>query len=96
MCVQIDPTARTNLMSSNQLSRFPLKCIFKVILTPLSRIEFPILINWTSFIPFKRSVVAQMVKCIWESPPQFEYQLMARVYVMGIARSIMYQKAPFC
>ena len=33
---------------------------------------------------------------IRESPPQFENQIMARVYVRSIMRSTMYQKAPFC
>ena len=33
---------------------------------------------------------------IWESPPQFENRIMARVYVRSIMRSTMYQKAPFC
>ena len=33
---------------------------------------------------------------IWESPPQFDNQIMARVYVRIIMRSTMYQKALFC
>ena len=33
---------------------------------------------------------------IRESLPQFENQIMARVYVRKITRSTMYQKAPFC
>ena len=32
---------------------------------------------------------------IRESPPQFENQIMAWVYVSSITRSTMYQKAPF-
>ena len=31
-----------------------------------------------------------------ESPPKFENQTMARLYVRSIMRSTMYQKAPFC
>ena len=33
---------------------------------------------------------------IWESPPQFENQIMGPVYVRSITRRTMYQKAPFC
>ena len=36
------------------------------------------------------------VGCIQESQPQFENQIMARVYVRRITRSTMYQKAPLC
>ena len=32
---------------------------------------------------------------IRESPPHFENQIMARVYIMSTMRSTMYQKAPW-
>ena len=38
----------------------------------------------------------EWINFIWESPPQFENQIMARVHVRSIMRSTMYLKAPFC
>ena len=37
-----------------------------------------------------------IVKQIRESPPHFENQIMAQVYVRSITRSTLYQKALFC
>ena len=35
-------------------------------------------------------------KNIRESPPKFENQIKARVFIRNITRSTMYRKAPFC
>ena len=37
-----------------------------------------------------------IINNIQESPPQFENQIMVRVYVSSITGSTMCQKAPFC
>ena len=44
----------------------------------------------------KFNLVLICIIIIRESLPQFENQIMARVYVRSIMRSTMYQKAPFC
>ena len=42
-----------------------------------------------------RNASLETNKVIWESPPQFENRIMARMYVRSNMHSIMYQKAPF-
>ena len=51
------------------------------------------------FLVYKHNVFMLRVsrlRAIQESPPQFENQIMARVYVRSIMHSTMNQKAPFC
>ena len=45
---------------------------------------------------YKNQGFAIYMRHIQESPPQFENQIMAQVYIRSITRSTMYQKAPFC
>ena len=44
---------------------------------------------------FKLLVKSNLISSIQESPPKFKNRIMAKVYVRSIARSTMYQKAPF-
>ena len=54
-----------------------------------------IVITW-SISRYENNNIGLVYTDIQESQPQFENRIMAGVYLRGIMRSTMYQKALFC